>query len=85
MYDVNNVTKDTILQSPDSWPWNIVLRLHQFSRKELLAVRDYCDVWDIVRFQSAASYDFIVKYFKGEVDQSDMLDWHDVIVLTRNR
>ncbi len=74
-----------LLATPWAWPWNIVLRVHQFTQSEILEVRDYCDIYDIVRFQAAATYDFVEQYFTAEVDASDMLDWKYVAAACKGR
>ena len=74
--------KNYILYNPSNYPWNIVLRVYQFSEEDLLHVRDYCDIYDIVKFQESATYEFIYKYFRDEIDESDLIDWHDVMTLT---
>jgi hypothetical protein len=83
--EIRKYKKDYILQNQSLFPWNIILRMYQFTQEELLASRDYCDIYDIVRFQEEATYDFIYEYFKADVDESDRLDWEDVKRFTLSR
>jgi hypothetical protein len=84
-YIYRSRTREQILASPAGYPWNIILRMYQFTRPELLHVRSYCDVADITRFQRAATYGFIFDNFREEVNESDLIDWEDVLRYTSDR
>jgi hypothetical protein len=66
-------------------PWNIILRIYQFTEAEILHLAKYMDIRDIARFQNVATYHFIYSHFKDEVDESDRIDWLDIETWTANR
>ena len=80
-----STTKEQLVAAPQGYPWNIVLRIYQFTPAELLRVRNFCDVADIVRFQTEATYTFVYNNFRQEVDDSDQLDWDHVMRYTSGR
>jgi hypothetical protein len=77
--------KEFYIKHPRYKPWNILLRIYQFTQSELLELRTYIEIYDMARFQTAATYEFIEQYFRHEVDESDRIDWEDITTWTTNR
>ncbi len=75
---IDETPLEEILESPEKYPWNIVLRRKQLSQDLLMEYSDYCDIKDIVRFQKSATYLFIRSFFEDEVAESLDIDWDDV-------
>lgn len=75
---IKQTPKNIILNSPQKYAWNIVLRVQQFTEDELLAVREYCEIKDIIRFQNSATKDFLTEHFSKDIDDSLEVDWNDV-------
>ena len=75
---IKQTPKNIILNAPQKYAWNIVLRVQQFTEDELLSVREYCEIKDIIRFQNIATEDFLIKYFSKDINDSLDVDWNDV-------
>lgn len=75
MYE--NVTKAEVLACPHRYAWNILLREIQFTADELVANRDYISLPEMIRFQHAASMDFLRTFFAHDIDMCLEVDWND--------
>jgi hypothetical protein len=75
---IRNTPKNDILNTPHKHAWNIVLRIIQFTQSELLSVRQYCEIKDIIRFQNSATQSFLITHFSKDIDESLDVDWNDV-------
>ena len=82
---IRKTPKNDILNNPHKYAWNIVLRVMQFTDLELLSVREYCEIKDIIRFQNSASEQFLIKHFSEDIDKSLDVDWNDVKKYCINR
>ncbi len=74
----NTIEKEEILQAPQRYAWNIVLRHKQFTEEELLKVKEYLALPEMIRFQHAASLAFLRTHFQKEIDDCLEVDWLDV-------
>lgn len=82
---IKQTPKINILNNPQKYPWNIVLRVIQFTQSELLSVREYCEIKDIIRFQNSANKEFLITHFSKDIDDSLEVDWNDVNKYSINR
>ncbi len=73
-----NIPKKLLLDSPSQYAWNIALRYVQFTQSELLQVRDYYSIKDLIKFQDASTKGFIIQHFFHDVNESLDVDWDDV-------
>jgi hypothetical protein len=70
-------TKPEIFRQPERYAWNILLRVQQFTEEELLSVRDYLSLPEMIRFQQVASMNFLRTYFSKEIDDCLDIDWEE--------
>ena len=82
---IKQTPKNIILNNPQKYAWNIVLRVQQFTEFELLSVREYCEIKDIIRFQHIATKHFLKEHFSKDIDDSLDVDWNDVNKYCINR
>jgi hypothetical protein len=69
--------KAEIFQAPNRYAWNILLRAKQFTREELLEVREYCPLVEMIRFQESVTLPFLRTHFAAEIDDCLEVDWED--------
>jgi hypothetical protein len=79
------LSREEIVANPSKYAWNCLLYYRQFSQDELLHFRDYLEMPQLVKYQHAATLDFLRTHFSKEIDDCDMIDWLDVIRYTLNR
>lgn len=82
---IKQTPKTNILTNPHKYAWNIVLRVIQFTQSEILSVREYCEIKDIIRFQNSANKQFLLQNFSKDIDDSLDVDWNDVNKYCINR
>ena len=73
----STATKAEIFRQPERYAWNILLRVQQFTQEDLLVVREYMSLPELVRFQHAATIDFLRSHFSKEIDDCLEIDWED--------
>lgn len=76
---ITNKTKEELLESPQKYPWNIVLRFKQFTQEEILQVREYLPMVELIRFQHSITLDFLHTHFQKEIDDCYEVDWTDCL------
>lgn len=73
-----NLKKQDVLDSPSSYPWSLLLRNIQFSQQELLSVKEWIEVCELVKFQQSVTKPFLREHFQKEIDECLEIDWTDV-------
>ena len=73
-----NIPRQDILSNPSKYAWNCVLYYLQFSQEEILSVKEWIDVYDIIRFQKAVTKQFLHDHFQKDIDDCLEVDWNDV-------
>lgn len=81
----DRVGKQAILNNPSAYAWNCVLYFLQFTQDELLSVRDWIELREMVKYQIAATPEFLRMHFAAEIDASLEVDWTDVEVAAEAR
>ena len=76
---ISNKTKDELLKEPHKYAWNIVLRFKQFTQEEILQVREYLPMVELIRFQQSATLDFLHTHFQKDIDDCYEVDWTDCL------
>jgi hypothetical protein len=76
---VTNKTKEELLKEPHKYAWNIVLRFKQFTQEEILLLRDFLPLVELIRFQDSVTLDFLHAHFQKDIDDSYDVDWNDCI------
>jgi hypothetical protein len=59
------------------YAWNILLRCKQFTQEELLEVREYCCLPEMIRYQKSVTLEFLETHFAEEIDACLEVDWED--------
>ncbi len=72
-----SLEKTVIFQAPNMYAWNILLRCKQFTQAELLQVREYLPLPEMIRFQTSATMEFLRTHFAEEIDACLEVDWED--------
>jgi len=73
-----SIPRQDILSNPSKYAWNCVLYYLQFSQEEILSVKAWIDVYDIIRFQKAVTKQFLHDHFQKDIDDCLEVDWNDV-------
>ncbi len=76
-YFYSMATKVEIFRQPERYAWNILLRVQQFTQEELLAVREYISLPEMIRFQHSVSMEFLRAEFSKDIDDCLEVDWED--------
>lgn len=73
------MSKPQILAHPSNYAWNCVLRYVQFSQDEILSVKEWIEIRELIKFQKCVTRNFLRDHFQNEIDMSLDIDWHDVV------
>lgn len=66
------------MANPQNYAWNCVLCFIQFTQPEILQMKEYMDIYTLVRFQKALTREFLRANFAEEIDECLELDWNDI-------
>ena len=69
------IGKAAILAAPHKYAWNAVLYYLQYSQSELLEVKEYIDIKDIVLYQACVTREYLRQNFEKEICESLDVDW----------
>lgn len=73
-----NINKLDILSNPSNYAWNCVLYYVQFSQEEILTVKEWIEVRELIKFQKSVTKKFLREHFQKEIDDCLEVDWTDV-------
>jgi hypothetical protein len=73
------MSKPQILAYPSNYAWNSVLRYVQFTQEEILSVKEWIEIRELIKFQKCVTRNFLRDHFQNEIDMSLDIDWHDVV------
>lgn len=74
----SSLSKSNIFANPSVQAWNSLLYYVQFTQDELLCVRQYIDIVNMIKYQSCLTRRFVRTHFADEVENCDLLSWEDV-------
>lgn len=74
----DNLNKIDILSNPSKYAWNCLLYYVQFSQEEILSVKDWIEIRELIRFQRSITKRFLRENFQKEIDDCLEVDWTDV-------
>ena len=74
----DSIPKTDILSNPSKYAWNCVLYYIQFSQDELLSVKEWIEVRELIQFQTSVTKLFLHTHFQKEIDDCLEIDWADV-------
>jgi hypothetical protein len=72
------IGKQTILDNPSKHAWNCVLYYVQFSQDEILSVKEWIEVRELIKYQKSVTKKFLRDNFQKEIDNCLEVDWNDV-------
>ncbi len=72
------ISKEKILNNPSHYAWNCVLYYLQFSQDEILSVKEWIEVRELIKFQKSITKQFLRDNFQKEIDDCLEVDWNDV-------
>ena len=72
------------ISNPEKYAWNLLLSQVQFTQDELLLVKDWIVIKDMIKYQKSLTKSFLEKYFSEEIDESLEVDWNDVDKYVKN-
>ena len=73
-----NIPKIDILINPSKYAWNCILYYVQFSQEEILSVKEWIEVRELIQFQKSVTKQFLREHFQKEIDDCLEVDWTDV-------
>ncbi len=77
-YYGNPIAKCDILTAPNHYPWNLVLYNYQFTQDELIKLRTYVDLPNMIKYQKCLTRGFLREHFKDDINACLEVDWDDV-------
>ncbi len=77
-YNGNPIAKQQILNAPNHYPWNLVLKYYQFTQDELIILRKYMDLPNMIKHQQCLTRSYIRTYFSIDINECLEVDWDDV-------
>ena len=66
---------DPYITNPEKYSWRLLLSQVQFSQEELLQVRAWIVIRELIRYQKSLTKEFLEKHFAEEIDESLEVDW----------
>ena len=73
-----NINKLDILSNPSKYAWNCLLYYVQFSQEEIIYLKEWIEVRELIRFQKSVTILFLREHFQKEIDDCLEVDWNDV-------
>jgi hypothetical protein len=73
-----NINKLDILSSPSNYAWNCLLYYIQFTQDEILYIKEWIEVRELIQFQKSVTKQFLREHFQKEIDDCLEVDWNDV-------
>jgi hypothetical protein len=70
--------KQELLSNPSRYAWNCVLYYKQFTQDELLSLREWLTIRELIRWQNSVTREFLHTHFQKEIDDCLEVDWTDV-------
>jgi hypothetical protein len=74
----DKLDKQELLTNPGNYAWNCVLYYKQFTQEELLSLREWIPVREVIRYQKSVTRAFLAEHFQKEIDDCLEVDWRDV-------
>ncbi len=80
-----SLNKKDLFENPSNYPWNCILYYKQFTQDELLSLREWLTMRELIRYQKSVTYEFLRAHFQKEIDDCLEVDWTDVETYVTNR
>lgn len=75
-----SLVKTDIFSHPHNYPWNALLYYVQFTQSELLMVKSFIDIRNMIKYQRCLTRSFVVEHFTEMIDEDDLLTWETVYI-----
>jgi hypothetical protein len=72
------IGKSAFMAEPSKYAWNCILYYIQFTQEELLFLREWLPIYELVKYQKSVTRSFLRAHFQKEIDESLELGWSDV-------
>jgi hypothetical protein len=72
------IDKLDIFANPSHYAWNCLLYYKQFSQEEILMMKEWIEVRELIKFQKSVTKQFLRDNFQKEIDDCLEVDWNDV-------
>ena len=73
-----NINKTDIFAKPSSYAWNCLLYYIQFSQDEILMMKEWIEIRELIKYQKSVTKQFLRENFQKEIDECLEVDWTDV-------
>lgn len=67
-----------ILKHPERFAWNELLSRLQFTREQLLSIRDFLHIPALVKYQKCVTLDWLETHFMEEINTCIDVDWSQI-------
>lgn len=74
----DNINKSDVFMNPSKYAWNCLLYYIQFSQDEILEMKEWIEVRELIKFQKSVTKQFLRDNFQKEIDDCLEVDWNDV-------
>jgi len=72
------MNKIDILSNPSKYSWNYILYHIQFTQDEIISVKDWITIEELIKYQKSITRSFLEEHFTKEINSSLEVDWDDV-------
>ena len=72
------IGKSALMAEPSKYAWNCVLYYVQFTQNELLSLREWLPIYELVKYQKSVTRSFLRTHFQNEIDESLEIGWSSV-------
>jgi hypothetical protein len=72
------IGKQAFMKEPSKYAWNCVLYYIQFTHEELLSLREWLPIRELVMYQRSLTRSFLHQYFQDAIDDSYEIGWSEV-------
>ena len=73
-----SMNKTTILSNPSNYAWNYILHYIQFSQEEIISVKEWIELPELIKYQTSVTIQFLREHFQNEINVHSDIDWTDV-------
>ncbi len=72
------INKTDIFVNPSCHAWNCLLYYVQFTQEEILLMKKWIEVRELIKYQKSVTKQFLRDNFQKEIDDCLEVDWTDV-------
>ena len=76
--------KTDIMKNPQAYAWNCILYYIQFTQEEIVQMKSYMLMPELVKYQKSVTREFLETHFAEEIDDCLEVDWLDVEKYVKN-